>query len=103
MKFVVRATEASLLDAMEAASWYESRQPGLGTDFQAEVQAVAKSLGEDAMLHRIRFSDVRRAGLRRFSGYGLFYFVRGLEVTVFAIIHGARNPAWVRRRRNHLG
>lgn len=99
MKFVVRVSDASRLDAADAAGWYESRQPGLGDDFRAEVKAVIRALAEDALLHGIRFRDVRRAGLRRFSDYGLFYVVREAEVTIFAIAHGARNPAWVRQRR----
>jgi len=91
------------LDAAEAAGWYESRQPGLGAKFRASVKAAIGNLRDDALLHRIRFRDVRRAGLRRFRDYGLFYVVRGDEVTIFAIVHGARNPTWVRRRRSHLG
>ena len=102
MKFVVRVTEAVKLDAMEAAGWYESRQPGLGHAFRVEANAAIKSLGEDALLHAIRFSDVRRAGLRRFSTYGVFYIVHDSEVTVFAIMHGARSPNWIRHRRSHL-
>jgi hypothetical protein len=58
---------------------------------------------DEALHHRVRFQDVRRAGLRRFSDYGLFYVVRGSDVIIFAISHGARNPAWVRRKRSHLG
>jgi plasmid stabilization system protein ParE len=103
MRFVVHATEAAGIDAREAADWYESRQPGLGENFTAEVGAVIRNLRQDALLHPVRFSDVRRAGLQKFSAYGVFYVVRELEVTVFAIVHGARSPKRIRHRRGRLG
>ena len=103
MKFIVHATDSAKRDAAEAAGWYESQRPGLGADFRAEVVAIAKSLGEAALHHSVRFADVRRAGLRRFRSYGRFYVIRGEAVTIFAIVHSARNPAWIRHRRNRLG
>ncbi len=103
MKFTVHATDAATLDQIETASWYERHEEGLGRAFEAEVTAASHRLGDEALHHPLRFRDVRRAGLRRFLDYGLFYVVRGAEVTIFAIAHGARNPAWVRRRRSHLG
>ena len=103
MKFVVHVADSTRLDSAVAAGWYEERKPGLGDDFRTEVQAAIKALANDALLHGLRFRDVRRAGLRRFPDYGLFYIIREAEVTIFAIVHGARNPAWLRRRRSHLG
>ena len=103
MKFSVHATDSAILDLIEAASWYERHGEGLGRAFEAEVSAAARRLEDGALHHPLRFRDVRRVGLRRFSGYGLFYVVRDTEVTLFAIVHGARNPAWVRRRRGQIG
>jgi hypothetical protein len=37
MSFVVRKLPAAERDALEAAIWYEERQPGLGDDFLNEV------------------------------------------------------------------
>ena len=103
MKFGVCATDAARRDAAEAAGWYETQRPGFGAEFRAEVAIAAKNLAETALHHSVRFADVRRAGLRRFSSYGLFYIVRGDEVKIFALVHSARHPAWVRRRRSDLG
>jgi hypothetical protein len=103
MKFTVHATDAALLDQIEAASWYELQEEGLGRAFEADVSAAAQRLEDAALQHRVRFWDVRRAPLRRFSNYGVFYVVRGSEVIIFAVVHGARSPAWVRRKRSHLG
>lgn len=102
MKFVVRVADSAVLDQIEAASWYERQWGGLGEDFSEKVTAALRRLESEALLHPIRFADVRRAVLQRFSAYGLFNIVRASEVTVFAVVHGARNPAWVRRRRQRL-
>jgi len=102
MKFTIRATDSAILDHIEAASWLERQEEGLGRAFEAEVSAAVRRLEDEALLHSVRFRDVRRAGVQRFSSFGLFYVVRETEVTLFAIVHGARNPAWVRRRRSNL-
>jgi toxin ParE1/3/4 len=102
MKFIVRVTDAAILDQIEAAGWYELQEKGLGRAFEADVAAASYRLEEEALHHRVRFRDVRRASLVRFSSYGIFYFVRETEVIIFAVIHGARNPAGVRRKRGHL-
>ena len=53
-------------DAAEAAQWYEWQKPGLGGElldvFEAQLQAVAQT----PLRYMIRFSDVRRANLKRF-------------------------------------
>ncbi|MDR3400939.1 MAG: type II toxin-antitoxin system RelE/ParE family toxin [Chthoniobacter sp.] len=103
MKFTVRVTDAVILDQIEAARWYEWQREGLGRDFSERVTDALRRLESEALLHPVRFADVRRAALQRFAAYGLFYTFRESEVTVFAVVHGARNPSWVRRRRQHLG
>jgi hypothetical protein len=38
-------------DALEAAIWYEERQPGLGNEFLSEVNRAVRALSESALLH----------------------------------------------------
>ena len=75
MRFAVRVTDSAIIDQAEAASWYERQQEGLGHDFSEKVTAGLRRLETDAMLHPIRFADVRRAAVERFTSYGLFYIV----------------------------
>lgn len=37
MKFTVRVTDSAIIDQVEAASWYEKQQEGLGRDFSKKV------------------------------------------------------------------
>ena len=89
-------------DALEAAIWYEERQPGLGDEFLSEADRAVEALSESALLHRIRFADVRRAPIHRFKFYGVYYIVREQELWILAIFHGRRHPRWLQRRRGQM-
>ena len=67
MSFVVRKVPLAEQDALEAAIWYEERQLGLGDEFLNEVDRAVETLSESALLHQIRFADVRRAPIHRFK------------------------------------
>jgi hypothetical protein len=82
MSFVLRKLRIAEDDAVEAAAWYDEREPGLGDDFLSEVDIAAMALADDALIHRVRFADVRRAPVRRFKFYGIYYIVREQEVWV---------------------
>jgi len=99
MKFVVKKLRPAEDDALEAALWYDEREPGLGNDFLDEVDAAVRRLEQDALMHRVRFSDVRRAPVHRFKFYGIYYLIHGHEVWVIAIEHGRRHPRHLLQRR----
>jgi toxin ParE1/3/4 len=103
MSFVVKKLRLAEDDALEAALWYDERQQGLGDDFLDELDAAVKALARDALIHRVRFADVRRAHVPRFKFYGIYYLVRELEVWVIAIHHGRRHPRWLQQRRQEIG
>jgi plasmid stabilization system protein ParE len=99
MSFVVRRLRLAEEDALEAALWYEEREPGLGEEFLTEVESSVQSLARDALLYRVRFQDVRRAPVRRFKYYGVYYMVVEREVWVVAVYHGRRHPKNLEERR----
>lgn len=103
MSFVVRKPRVVEEDQLLAAAWYDAQQPGLGDAFLDEVELVVASLRADPLLHSIRFADVRCARLHRFRKYGVYYVIRGNEVRLLAIHHGARDPRWLHQRTRLLG
>ncbi len=103
MNFVVRKLPLAEQDALEAAIWYEERQPGLGGEFLDEVDRAVRELSDSALHNRIRFADVRRAAVRRFKFYGIYYTVREDEVWVLAIFHGRRHPRVLQERLEGVG
>jgi plasmid stabilization system protein ParE len=103
MSFVVKKLPLAEHDALEAAIWYEERQPGLGDEFLTEVDRAVRALSDSALLHRVRFADVRRAPVHRFKFYGVYYVVQQAEVWVLAIFHGRRHPRRLEERREQIG
>ena len=102
MSLVVRRLPLAEPDTLEAAIWYAQRQAGLDEDFLNEVDRAVRTLSESALLHRVRFADVRRAPIHRFKFYGIYYIVREEEVWILAIFHGRRHPRWLQRRRGQM-
>ena len=49
MSFVVRKLPLAEQDALDAAIWYEQRQPGLGEEFLGEVDRAVRMLCESAL------------------------------------------------------
>jgi len=103
MNFVVKRPRPVEEDQLAAALWYDQQQPGLGDDFLDESESVIASLSATALLYSPRFADVRCARLQRFHQYGVFYVIRGQEVRLLAIQHGARHPRRLHKRRQQLG
>lgn len=103
MSFVVKKPRLVEADQLAAAAWYDNQQPGLGDGFLDESEAVITSLFANALLYAVRFEDVRCVRLRHFNKYGVFYVIRGDEVRLLAIHHGARDLHWLQERRKKLG
>lgn len=88
-------------DLAEAAAWYESRQPGLGTEFVEEVIRVWDALADNPLLNcrRHRTKNIRWRYPDRFP-YRIIYEVIEDErkVVVAAVLHAARQEGhWQRR------
>jgi toxin ParE1/3/4 len=75
----------------EAAVWYDG-QAGLGTAFQAEVQAVLDVIAGQPDRYPIVASDVREAPVSRFP-YCIYYRVRPGRIVIISVFHTSRDPA----------
>jgi plasmid stabilization system protein ParE len=88
-------------DMAEAAAWYESRQPGLGTEFIEEVIGVWDALATNPFLNSRRHpvKNIRWRYPERFP-YRVIYEVveSGQRVVVAAVLHAARDESHWRRR-----
>ena len=96
MRLEVRPAAAA--DIEEAALWYESKRPGLGSEFLEELRFMEASIAEAPKRFPVITRDTRRAMLRRFP-YALYYRLYGDRVLVIACMHGRRHPKrWQRRK-----
>ena len=93
---LILAPEAET-DVVEAYEWYEARRRGLGEEFLSCVDAALSGISRTPDLHAIAFANYRRALVRRFP-YAVFYEVVDELVTVYGVLHTARDSAKWRHR-----
>ena len=88
-------------DVVDAAAWYEARQPGLGAEFVEEIIRVWDALADVPLLQCRRHPtrNIRWRYPERFP-YRVVYEVSEAEqvVVVAAVLHAARHDReWQRR------
>ena len=86
-------------DLLEAETWYEGQQAGLGRTFLQAVRNAMAHLADDALLYRIRHRrfKVRWVYPRRFP-YRIVFCVIGDTVVIYAVLHSARHGRQWRKR-----
>jgi plasmid stabilization system protein ParE len=87
----------AFLEYIAAQRWYEKQRPGLGWDFEAEIERALNRAC--ASPHRFRevLPNVRRIRVHRFP-FGVHFRVRGNHLVVLAVFHARRDPASWRAR-----
>ena len=75
-----------------AAAWYDAQQPGLGPQFEAEVQAVLGVIAGQPDRYPVAARDIREAPVSRFP-YCVYYRVRAGRIVVVSVFHQSRDPA----------
>ena len=99
----LRVLSAAEDEWVEAASWYEDRQSGLGDrlidDYANTVLQVLAAPESYPRMETTRSRrNLRRAPLKRFPYYVAFE-IHADEIVILAFAHGKRRPNyWVRRR-----
>ncbi|HEY9535412.1 MAG TPA: hypothetical protein VIQ77_12795 [Mucilaginibacter sp.] len=92
-------SDETRLDILDAFSWYESRQPGLGKDFQLCLETGFNLISRDPSLFQKRYKSVRIHFIERFP-YGIHYLVDKNTIKVFGLFHTSRNPTRWKIRSN---
>jgi plasmid stabilization system protein ParE len=77
---------------LSAAAFYEAQKPGLGGDFEAEVQAVLDTIANQPDRYPIAHCGIREAPTQRFP-YCVYYRVRSNQLVVLAVFHQSRDPS----------
>lgn len=90
-------------DILDAAVWYEMRDPDLGLAFTSEIQVSIERALHAPLTHlRLREDPhVRRILVRRFP-YRVVYIVRADAIVVFAVLHAAQHERHWNQRMKEL-
>jgi toxin ParE1/3/4 len=81
----------------DAARYYESCQPGLGSDLLAEVESALDQISSNPEASQKIGSRVRRKLLWRFP-YTLIYAAYPERIRIVAFAHQKRRPFYWRKR-----
>ncbi|WP_341581718.1 hypothetical protein [Marinobacter metalliresistant] len=99
---IVRILEEASQEAIEAAAWYESEQPGLGAEFSAAVDATIDVIEENViplspLPQEVGDTGAKRLILERFP-YDIVAIELPEEAVVIAVAHHSRKPGYWRKR-----
>ncbi len=61
-------------DIQDAFEWYESQNPGLGSEFVRAVDVCLSGIGRNPLAYQVIYKQVRRALTRRFPYIILYLF-----------------------------
>ena len=90
---------AARLEFDEAILWYDEQQPGLGDEFEAEVNHAITEILKNPERFRLASRETRKARLlERFHRYSIYFYVQSDHIGIVSVFDGARNPAELRRR-----
>lgn len=82
---------SAVLDATEAANWYNDKREGLGSEFLLALDAKINAIRRNPKLFQVVYKNIQRALTERFP-YGIFFIVVDEIIYVLAIQHSSRNP-----------
>ena len=84
-------------ELFEAASWYESKEAGLGLRFRDEILHVLNRILDDPLLWRERSGGYRRVNCPIFPYY-IPFFIRKNKIIIAAVAHDHRKPGYWKSR-----
>jgi len=80
-----------------ASDWYASRKEGLDQDFIDEIEKAIQRIQENPRQFAIVKMQIRMSIVKRFP-YGIYFYITGDIINIFAVFHFSRNPEVLRKR-----
>jgi toxin ParE1/3/4 len=94
----LRLRSVAEADAAEAIRWYTEQKPDLASRFLEALSSTLRSIEHNPQLYPAVDGEMRRAVFPKPFPYMVLYRIEGEMVSVYAVIHQARDPArWKRR------
>ena len=92
MSVAVVVNRVAEREAEDAATWYERKKMGLGTDFLAKLQRTLNDISQHPDRFAVVAGDTREAAVARFP-YCVYYRSLPGQVVVTAVFHTSRDPS----------
>ena len=78
-------------DILEAVTWYELQQKGLGIKFLDEFEEIIEYLHRNPFLFPEKYPPIHQVPLKRFP-FAVLYSISGRNVFIHAVFHCKRDP-----------
>jgi len=93
----IRFLSPAEIEMLDAAAYYETRVPELGTDFLSTIEIAVLDLSDDPGKWPMIGKEIHRRILPRFP-YSILYKIDPEEIIIVAIMHQKRRPNyWTNR------
>ena len=89
---------AAKLEFEAAIDWYNGTKPGLGNRFEREVYDIINRIVRNPGRFRVVGRTVRRATVRVFERYSVYFYVEHDLIGIVAVFHSSRNPSDLQSR-----
>ena len=91
MKYKVEFRKEAQLDILEAITWYEKRQEGLGDELFIALENVKHVIEQNPYHFEDKYKGIRKAITKRFP-YIIYYRIESKNrVLVFTVLHMKRS------------
>ena len=80
-----------------AANWYALQKEGLDGDFIDEIEKAIQRIQVNPLQFAILRKQIRMSIVKRFP-YGIYFYMAGDIINVFAVFHFSRNPKVLQKR-----
>jgi len=84
-------------DLEVASKWYSSRQEGLDHEFLDEIDKAIQRIQDNPRQFAVVRKQIRMSIVKRFP-YGIYFYITGDIINIFAVFHFSRNPKVLRKR-----
>lgn len=88
---VVRFLAPAQAELAEAVAYYDSQEPGLGSQFAEEVKRTIERILQYPEAWSLISKRTRRCRTNKFP-YGIIYQIRGEVLLIVAVMHLHREP-----------
>ena len=89
----------ALAEYQEAIRYFYEVDPKVADSFIEEIECAIDAICRNPITWRVVESDVRRYLVHRFP-FGIYYTVENDLVTIWSVMHLARNPGYWKSRRS---
>ena len=97
MRLELNVSLGAEADILDAYTWYEERQSGLGRRFIGELDLAFARIQSEPLSNQEDLPMIRRCVLHVFP-YLVFYTLFDDRVEILAVIHASQDPSYIAER-----